>query len=42
MAAIRIAITQAAYDAIAATIPLGSVGYEGKSRREGRGLHLAG
>jgi hypothetical protein len=25
---IRIAITQAAYDAIAATLPLGSVGYE--------------
>jgi hypothetical protein len=25
---IRIAITQAAFDAIAATLPLGSVGYE--------------
>jgi hypothetical protein len=28
---IRIAITQAAYDAICATLPLGSVGYENKA-----------
>ncbi len=28
---IRIAITQAAYDAICATLPLGSVGYEAEA-----------
>jgi hypothetical protein len=28
---VRIAITQAAFDAIAATLPLGSVGYENKT-----------
>jgi hypothetical protein len=33
---VRIAISQAAFDAIAATLPLGSVGYENKTdeRRE--------
>ena len=30
---IRIAITRAAFDAIAATLPLGSVGYENTSTR---------
>ena len=34
---IRIAITQAAFDA-AATLPLGSVGYRGRDQREGRAL----
>ena len=37
---IRIAITQAAFDAIAATLPLGSVSYE-NALDEGRALHLA-
>ena len=32
---IRIAITQAAIDAIAATLPLGSVGYENKTNERG-------
>jgi hypothetical protein len=32
---IRIAITAAAYDAIAATLPLGSVGYEAKRTDHG-------
>ena len=32
---IRIAITQAAYDAICATLPLGSAGYENEAKREG-------
>jgi hypothetical protein len=32
---IRIAITAAAYDAIAATLPLGSVGYEAKRSADG-------
>jgi hypothetical protein len=31
----RIAITQAAYDAICATLPLGSVGYENKTNERG-------
>jgi hypothetical protein len=30
---IRIAISQAAFDAIAGTLPLGSVGYENATRR---------
>jgi hypothetical protein len=33
---IRIAITQAAYDAIAATLPLGSVGYETQRTQNGK------
>jgi hypothetical protein len=33
---IRIAITQAAYDAIAATLPLGSVGYEAQRSDTGK------
>jgi hypothetical protein len=33
---IRIAITQAAYDAIAATLPLGSVGYEAQRSADGQ------
>jgi hypothetical protein len=32
---IRIAITQAAFDAIAATMPLGSVGYEARRADDG-------
>ena len=32
---IRIAITQAAFEAIAATLPLGSVGYENKTNERG-------
>jgi hypothetical protein len=32
---IRIAITQAAFDAIAATMPLGSVGYEAERTDKG-------
>jgi hypothetical protein len=32
---IRIAITQAAYEAIAATLPLGSVGYEAQRTEKG-------
>jgi hypothetical protein len=35
---IRIAITQAAFDAIAATLPLGSVGYENKVNERGERL----
>jgi hypothetical protein len=35
---IRIAITQAAFDAIAATLPLGSVGYENKTDEHGNRL----
>jgi hypothetical protein len=34
---VRIAITQAAFDAIAKTLPLGSVGYENKSTRRASG-----
>jgi hypothetical protein len=33
---IRIAITQAAFDAIAATLPLGSVGYEAQRSETGK------
>jgi hypothetical protein len=32
---IRIAITQAAFDAIAATLPLGSVAFEGQPNEKG-------
>ena len=32
---IRIAISQAAFDAIAATLPFGSVGYENKTKDKG-------
>ena len=32
---IRIAITQAAFDAITATLPLGSVGYENATNERG-------
>jgi hypothetical protein len=32
---IRIAISQAAFDAIAATLPLGSVGYENETAERG-------
>ena len=32
---VRIAISQAAFDAIAATLPLGSVGYENKTNERG-------
>jgi hypothetical protein len=35
---IRIAITQAAFDAIAKTLPLGSVGYENKVNERGERL----
>jgi hypothetical protein len=35
---IRIAITPAAFDAIAATLPLGSVGYEAKRDAQGNCL----
>ena len=35
---IRIAITQAAFDAIAATLPLGSVGYENETNERGERL----
>jgi hypothetical protein len=35
---IRIAITQAAFEAIAATFPLGNVGYENKTDEEGNRL----
>jgi hypothetical protein len=38
---IRIAITAAAFDAIAATLPLGSVAYEAAARRA-RGSGLRG
>jgi hypothetical protein len=33
---IRIDITPEAFDAIAATLPFGSVGYEAQTQREGR------
>jgi hypothetical protein len=36
---IRIAITQAAYDAICATLPLGSVGYEPELNAKGE-MHI--
>jgi hypothetical protein len=39
---IRIAISQAAFDALAATIPLGSVGYENAANGRGELLRLAG
>ena len=35
---IRIAITQAAFDAIVAAMPLGSVGYENKANERGERL----
>jgi hypothetical protein len=35
---IRIAITQAAYDTISATLPLGSVGYEAEANERGERL----
>jgi hypothetical protein len=35
---IRIAITQAAFDAIASTLPLGSVGYENATDEQGQRL----
>jgi hypothetical protein len=35
---IRIAITQAAFEAIAKTLPLGSVGYENKVNEKGERL----
>ena len=35
---VRIAITQAAFDAIAKTLPLGSVGYESKVNEKGERL----
>ena len=35
---IRIAITQAAFDAIASTLPLGSVGYEDGTNEKGEHL----
>jgi hypothetical protein len=35
---IRIAITQAAFEAIAATLPLGSVGYENATNQRGERL----
>jgi hypothetical protein len=35
---IRIAITQAAFEAIAATLPLGSVGYENATNERGERL----
>ena len=35
---IRIAIGQAAFDAIASTIPIGSVGYEGQTNEKGERL----
>ena len=35
---IRFAITQAAFEAIAATLPLGSVGYENHVNERGEGL----
>ena len=35
---IRIAISQAAFDAIAATLPLGSVGYEDGTNEKGERL----
>jgi hypothetical protein len=35
---IRIAITEAAYDTIAATLPLGNVGYEAERTEKGQCL----
>ena len=35
---VRIAITQAAYDAISATLPVGSVGYEAEANDRGERL----
>jgi hypothetical protein len=35
---IKLAITQAAFEAIAATLPLGSVGYENKTNERGERL----
>jgi hypothetical protein len=35
---VRIAISQAAFDAIAATLPFGSVGYENASSEKGERL----
>ena len=35
---IRIAISQAAFDAIVATLPLGTVGYEAEANAEGERL----
>jgi hypothetical protein len=35
---IKITITQAAFEAIAATLPLGSVGYENKTNANGERL----
>jgi hypothetical protein len=35
---VRIAITQAAFEAIAKTLPLGSVGYENKTNEKGERL----
>jgi hypothetical protein len=35
---VRIAITPAAYDAISATLPLGSVAYEGEANERGERL----
>ena len=35
---IRISLSQAAYDAICATLPLGSVGYENKTNANGERL----
>jgi hypothetical protein len=39
---IDIAITEAAFDALAATLPLGSVAYEAESQRQGRTPRLSG
>jgi hypothetical protein len=39
---IRIALMQEAFDAIAATLPLGSVGLRGRDQRQGRAADLAG
>ena len=38
---VRIAITPAAYDAICATLPVGSVGYEAEANERGE-RHTAG
>jgi hypothetical protein len=35
---VRIAISQAAFDAIAATLPLGSMGYENETNEKGERL----
>jgi len=37
---VRIAISQAAFDAIARTLPVGSVGYEVQAERQGRTADL--